>query len=109
GVGVFDAKDEDTIRSLAGEQPVEQRGSGRSDVEVASRRRCKPDPRSAHWLLLNRDSAVRAACDGLAKSIVELGTGVLVQDVEEAVVTNLKNLGSDPHADRVRRAEIKVD
>jgi hypothetical protein len=45
----------------------------------------------------------------LAKPIVELGSGILIQDIQKTVVTNLKDFRGDTHADPVRCAQIKVD
>src|ERR1700722_19144225 len=78
-------------------------------MEIAGRRGREPDPWPAHWLFLNRDSAVGTSGNGLAKSIVELGTGIFVQDVQKTVVANLEHLRGNTHADRVRCAQIKVD
>ena len=45
GVGIFDAQDEHTAVA-AREKPVEERGSGAADVQIAGWRRCEANARS---------------------------------------------------------------
>jgi hypothetical protein len=108
GVGIFNAKNENTVGVLAGDEPIKQCRARRTDVEKTGRRRRKAHPESSHVLLLDGDGAVGTARDRLPQSGVEFRPGILIEYVHEAVVANLKDLGSDAHAHGVAGAQVVI-
>jgi hypothetical protein len=59
--------------------------------------------------LLDGDGLLRALPHGLLALLAEIVGRILLQDVEEVVVTDLEDFRDDTHADGVALAEVEVD
>src|SRR5664280_3196473 len=74
----------------------------------AKRTRVASEATPGLLVLDERDGARGAPVGSLAHGFGELGTGVLVQSVEEPGIADLEDLGGDAHADGVARALVIV-
>src|SRR5699024_4928050 len=56
-----------------------------------------------------RDGLLRATFGCLTNPIMEFGRRILLKNVEEVVVTNLEDFGSNRHTDGIALAQVEID
>src|SRR5439155_22193495 len=59
--------------------------------------------------LVDADGLLGALADGLIALLAQLVRRVLLEHVQEVVVTDLEHFGDDAHADGIALAEVEID
>src|SRR4029079_11882280 len=85
------------------------RGNVMADEGSGAGRAPRRGPSTYCSALVDGDGLLRALPDGLIALLPQLVRRVLLEHVEEVVVTDLEHFGDDAHAGGIALAEVEVD